>query len=163
MAIARFEDLVVWQGARGLAIAVYRATDAGAFSRDYALRDQIRRASISVMSNIAEGFERYSHSEFRHFISIARGSVSEVRSQLHLAHAVAYIDEITFDTLHALCLEISRLLAALHHSLGTKQPALSHSRTFALSHFRTFALPHRAVTPPAASAPHRAASPSVPC
>jgi hypothetical protein len=65
-AIERFEDIAAWQGARSLVKAVYHATEQGAFARDYALRDQMRRAAVSIMSNIAEGFERNSDKEFRH-------------------------------------------------------------------------------------------------
>jgi four helix bundle protein len=81
----RFEELQAWQKARELTCEVYRATRAGAFSRDRALRDQIRRAAISVTSNIAEGFERNSSVAFAHFLSIAEGSAGEVRSQLYVA------------------------------------------------------------------------------
>ena len=116
--ISRFEDLVVWQRARALTVAIYRASGNGAWGQDYALRDQIRRAGISVMSNIAEGFERYSRADFRHFLSIARGSVSEVRSQLHLAADLGYLPTTESSELHEDCLEISRLLAALHRSLA---------------------------------------------
>lgn len=115
--ISRFEELIVWQRARTLTLAIYGASSAGEFARDFALRDQIRRAAISVMSNIAEGFERYSRADFRHFLSIARGSVSEVRCQLHLASELGYLPAADSAELHELCLEISRLLAALHRSL----------------------------------------------
>ena len=83
------------------------------FARDFGLRDQIRRAAVSVMSNVAEGFERYSRTEFKHFLSIARGSASEVRSQLHLARELNYVTEQDFRALYALCMEVSRMLAAL--------------------------------------------------
>ena len=117
MKLTRFEELFVWQKSRDLSLRIYRLTNGQGFSRDFALRDQIRRASISVMSNIAEGFERYSKNEFRQFVSIARGSVSEVRSQLHLAHGLGYVGRAEFDSLYNLCLEISRMLAALHRSI----------------------------------------------
>jgi four helix bundle protein len=118
--ITRCEDLIVWQKAEDLAVGVYTVTRAGEFYRDFGLRDQIRRACVSVMSNIAEGFERYSRTEFRHFLSVARGSVAEVRSQLHLAHRLSYIGDRDFRELYALALEISRLLAALRSSLRHK-------------------------------------------
>lgn len=92
--VRRFEDLRAWKKAKELALAVYKATEGGRFGRDFGLRDQIRRAAVSVMSNIAEGFDRYSRAEFRHFLSIARGSVSEVRSQLHLAHELVADDRV---------------------------------------------------------------------
>ena len=117
MSIKRFEDLIVWQKSRELSLAVYRATTSGAFARDFALRDQIRRAAVSVMSNIAEGFERYSRIEFRQYLSIARGSAAEVRSQLNLARGLGYLLEEIHAALHTLCEEIARLIAALHASL----------------------------------------------
>ncbi|HEU0077479.1 MAG TPA: four helix bundle protein, partial [Longimicrobiaceae bacterium] len=79
MKIARFEELAVWKKSKELSLGIYRVTNQGRFRHDFGLKDQIRRAAVSVMSNIAEGFERYSRSEFRHFVSIARGSASEVR------------------------------------------------------------------------------------
>ena len=111
--IRRFEDLAVWQKARDLSVAIYQMTAQGQFGRDYELRSQIRRAAVSVMSNIAEGFDRYSRAEFRQFLSIARGSASEVRSQLHLALALGYITQPEFDQLNELCWEIARMLASL--------------------------------------------------
>jgi four helix bundle protein len=114
MRVARFEDLAVWKKSKELSLGIYRMTNEDRFSRDFALKDQIRRAAISVMSNIAEGFERYSRNEFRHFLSIARGSASEVRSQLHLAYELGYVHESEFAAQLDLCLEISRMLAALH-------------------------------------------------
>jgi four helix bundle protein len=74
------------------------------------------------MSNIAEGFDRYSRTEFKQFLSIARGSASEVRSQLYLAHALGYISDADFAALHALCHEINRMLASLRSIVGTQQP-----------------------------------------
>ena len=116
MRIARFEDLSVWRKAKELSLSVYRVTGTGTFARDFALRDLIRRASVSVMSNVAEGFERYGRNEFGRFLSIARGSASEVRSQLHLARDLGYLTAADFDVLYELCLEISRMLASLHSS-----------------------------------------------
>jgi four helix bundle protein len=117
MKVERFEELVVWQKARDLAVAVNRASSEGAFSRDWVTRDQIRRAALSVMSNVAEGFERYSRAEFRHYLSIARGSASEVRSQIHLAHALGYLPPDRYEHLLRASTEVSRLLAALRASL----------------------------------------------
>jgi four helix bundle protein len=114
----RFEDLEVWKKAEDLAVAVYSASKKPPFSNDFALRDQVRRATISVMSNIAEGFERYSRAEFRHFLSIARGSTAEIRAQLHLAHRLQYLDTEAHRELEARCLEIARMLAALRYRTG---------------------------------------------
>jgi four helix bundle protein len=115
--VNRFEDLAVWQEAADLAVAIYQATANGVFARDFGLRDQIQRAAVSVMSNIAEGFERYSRSELRHFLSIARGSVAEVRCQLHLAFRLGYVTQADFQLLLELCLQISRMLAKFRASL----------------------------------------------
>ena len=115
--LSRFEDLRVWQKARDLSLAVYSASANGRFARDLALRDQVRRASVSIMSNIAEGFERYSRTEFRNFLSIARGSAAEVRCQFHLAHRLGYISDADFAALYENCLEISRMLAKLRSTL----------------------------------------------
>jgi four helix bundle protein len=120
VAIKRFEDLAVWGKAKELSVAVYRVTAQGRFNRDFGLRDQMRRASVSVMSNVAEGFDRYSRAEFRHFLSIARGSASEVRSQLYLARELGYLAEAEFHDLHARCVEISRMLAALRAVVTTR-------------------------------------------
>jgi four helix bundle protein len=120
MSITRFEDLEVWKKARDLSLAVYRVTSEGSFARDFGLRDQIRRAAVSVMSNIAEGFDRYSRSEFKQFLSIARGSASEVRSQLYLAHALGYLGEDDFVTIHGLCLELGRMLASRRSIVSTR-------------------------------------------
>jgi four helix bundle protein len=98
-------------------VAIYAVTGKGAFSRDFGLRDRIQRAAVSVMSNIAEGFERYSRSELRQFLSIARGSVAEVRCQLHLTARLQYLSTSDFDRLYATCLQISRMLAKFRTSL----------------------------------------------
>lgn len=117
MRVRRFEDLVVWQKSRDLAVAIYQLSNKGPFTRDFGLRDQIRRAAVSVMSNIAEGFGRYSRSELRQYLSIARGSATEVRSQLYLGRELGYVDEAEHQQLHDLCVEIARMLAALRASI----------------------------------------------
>ena len=88
-----FEELIVWKEARNLANEVYAFCEEGPLSRDFGLRDQIRRAVVSVMSNIAEGFERETTAEFIRFLYIAKGSAGEVRSQLYLARDRQYIEE----------------------------------------------------------------------
>ncbi|MBV9110958.1 MAG: four helix bundle protein [Gemmatimonadetes bacterium] len=122
MKITRFEDLLVWQRARELSLAVYRATSSGLFARDFGLRDQIRRAAVSVMSNIAEGFGRYTLPEIRRFITIAKGSASEVRSQLYLARDLGYVSESDHQALSALCVEVDRMLARYRASLDVPSP-----------------------------------------
>jgi four helix bundle protein len=118
--VNQFEDLEVWQKARDLAVDVYRVTRSGEFGKDWGLRDQIRRAAVSVMSNIAEGFDRYSRPEFRQFLSVAHGSAGEVRSQLHLARALGYLSDAEFMRLHDTCLRINRMIAAMRSSLSRK-------------------------------------------
>jgi len=115
--VEKFEDLIVWQKAHELAVHVYRLTGQDPFCRDFGLRDQIQRAAVSVMSNIAEGFERYSRSEFRQFLSVARGSVAEVRSQVYLARSLEYVGKADFETAYSLCRDISNLIGALRKSL----------------------------------------------
>ena len=121
--IDRFEDVIAWQKARLLTREIYRVSGQGPFARDFALRDQVRRASISIMSNIAEGFERYSSAEFKHFLSVARGSAAEVRSQICLACDLGYVDQATFQRFYSECREISRLLGSLRTSIDRKPAA----------------------------------------
>ncbi len=97
---------------------IYLASAKLRFADDYGLKDQIRKASISITSNIAEGYERYSRKEFRQFLSIARGSAGEVRSQLYLAHRLKYIDQGKFEKLNSDCARISLYLGRLRSSLG---------------------------------------------
>jgi four helix bundle protein len=109
--IERFEDLTSWQKARELNRLIYKATRNGAFAKDFGLRDQIRRASVSVMSNIAEGFERGGDKEFIQFLSNAKGSCGEVRCQLYAALDEEYLNETEFEELYEQSMEISRLVS----------------------------------------------------
>ena len=111
--IRRFEDVEAWQLGRELTRRVYEVTRAGAFSRDFGLRDQIQRAAVSITSNIAEGFERRSPAEFARSLLIARGSAGEVRSQLYAALDLGYIDRNAFDDLYRLASRISKATGAL--------------------------------------------------
>ena len=113
MKVEKFEDLVAWQKARELTKQIYEITKQGAFSKDYGLCDQIRRATVSVMSNLAEGFERGSSSEFHQFIVIAKASCAEVRSQLYVAHDAGYISQPQFDNASKLAEEVSRIIGGL--------------------------------------------------
>ena len=119
--VERFEELIAWKRARVLTAGIYRLTSSGAFARDYALRDQIRRASVSIMSNIAEGFERGKPSEFHQFLSVAKGSCAEVRSQLYVALDAGYLDETTFSTLIAQAHEVGRILGGLRAAIERKR------------------------------------------
>ena len=107
----RFEDLVVWQKARKLASTVYELSSKGSWSRDFEFRGQIRRSSVSIMSNIAEGFERDGNNELRQMLSIAKGSSRELRSQLFVALDRGYLDQDQFDQLLAHIQFISRMLS----------------------------------------------------
>ena len=89
--IEKFEDMVSWQKARQLTRLIYRVTKTGQFAKDFGLRDQIRRAAVSILSNIAEGFERGGDKEFRQFLSQAKGSCAEVRAQLYIALDEGYV------------------------------------------------------------------------
>ena len=111
--VERFEDLIAWQKARQLTAEIYRITAHGEFAKDFGLRDQIRRATVSVMSNIAEGFDRGSRGEFHQFLVIAKASCAEVRSQLYVALDVGYIDQETFDTVNNSASELLRILGGL--------------------------------------------------
>ncbi len=108
--IRRLEDIEAWKKARELNREVYRITRGESFARDFALRDQIRRATISAMSNIAEGYERDGNAEFRQFLYIAKGSAGEVRAQLYAALDVEYIDQETFERITTLALDTTRLV-----------------------------------------------------
>ncbi|KXS32061.1 MAG: S23 ribosomal protein [Candidatus Gallionella acididurans] len=111
--VDRFEDLIAWQKARQLAAEIYQISAQGDFSRDFGLRDQIRRAAVSTMSNIAEGFDRGSRSEFHQFLVIAKASCAEVRPQLYVAQDVGYIDQKIFDTVSSSASELSRIIGGL--------------------------------------------------
>jgi four helix bundle protein len=115
--IEKFEDLIAWQKARHLAEWVYSITEYGEFSKDFGLKEQIRKASVSVMSNLAEGFERGGHSEFRHFLAIAKGSCAELKSQLYVALDADYFDTDVFENLYDLASEVSRLVGGLRSAV----------------------------------------------
>ena len=109
--INRFEDIDAWKKARELTKSIYEITSQGDLSRDFALKDQLRRASISIMANIAEGFEREGNKEFKQFLAIAKGSVGEVKAQLYVALDASLINAVCFDKNIALADETARLLA----------------------------------------------------
>lgn len=115
--ISRFEDLIAWQKARALTREIYQVTRVGAFAKDFGLANQIQRASVSVMSNIAEGFERSRPGEFHQFLSTAKLSCAEVRSELYVALDVGYVPPRTFDTLLSHGEECARIIGALRASV----------------------------------------------
>ena len=118
----RFEDIQAWQKARQATRLIYEVTAEGLFTKDYGLRDQTRRASVSIMANIAEGFGRHSDKEFANFLNMAHGSVSEVQSHLYVALDLNYIDQTSFTKLYDLLDEISRMTLALAQHLRASKP-----------------------------------------
>jgi four helix bundle protein len=102
-------------------LIIYRLTADGSFSGDFGLRDQIRRAAVSVMANIAEGHGRRSNIEFANFLNIARGSAAEVQSHLHIALGLNYIGRNDFDELYSMLTEVSRMTLALARYLRGQQ------------------------------------------
>jgi len=108
-----FEDLIAWQKTRILVRKVHEVSNKGLFKKDYSLRNQICRASVSAMSNVAEGFEREGDKEFAQFLSQAKASCGEVRSQLFVALDLGYVNEVEFNALRNLALETSRVIAGL--------------------------------------------------
>ena len=121
-AIAKFEDLDAWKLARALTAKIYRFAKEGSFARDYGFRDQICRAAVSVVSNIAEGFERNSRKTFQQFLAIAKGSAGEVRAQLYVALDLNYISQAQFDDAFADVCRISKMLSRLMDYLSAKDP-----------------------------------------
>ena len=113
----RFEELRVWQAARTLTQDVYEITKNSTFARDFALKDQIRRSSISVMSNIAEGFESRTRPRFIDHLGIAKASAGEVRCQLYVALDQGYLDEATFKRMNDSADKIARQLYRLMNHL----------------------------------------------
>ncbi len=133
--VERFEDLAAWQQARELTRAIYTVSGDGRFAKDWGLSGQIQRAAVSVMSNIAEGFERYRWAEFHQFLSMAKGSCAEVRSQLYVARDLGYVDDASFRRLMSKAQDVGRLIGSLRASLEEKhkppdastQPSTQHS------------------------------------
>ena len=109
MKIQRFEDLEAWQIARELTNQIYTITKKESICRDFGFVDQIRRAAISIMNNIAEGFERGTNKDFAKYIFIARGSAGEVRSMLYVALDQEYLTGATFKQCHELSIRCSQL------------------------------------------------------
>ena len=110
MKIQRFEEIIAWQKARDLTRQVYETTRKGAFARDFGLRDQACRAAVSIMANIAEGFDRGGDREFIQFLSVAKASAGELRSHLYVVLDQGYLDQPQFDVLYAASDEVGRLI-----------------------------------------------------
>jgi four helix bundle protein len=124
--VIRFEDLRAWQRARELTNLIYRASSIPPFASDFAMRNQIRSAALSVMSNIAEGFDRNRNSEFLYFLRVAKASCGEVRSQLYSAFDQGYLDDATLQSLLAVAAKAGGAIRNLHRSLERKAPSTQH-------------------------------------
>lgn len=119
--IEAFEDMEVWQQAREMVKAIYSMTNQNHFAQDFGLCNQIQRASVSVMSNIAEGFERGSDRDFARFLFIAKASAAEVRSQLYVAFDLNYIDAETLHALRERLISISKQISGFIKYLSTRR------------------------------------------
>lgn len=119
--VERFEDLTAWQKSRALTSEIYRVTKAGEFGKDFGLRDQIRRSAVSVMSNLAEGFDRAGRKEFHQFLVVAKGSCAEVRSQLYVAFDAGYVSKVEFERLFGQAEEVSRIIGGLRASVARQR------------------------------------------
>jgi len=116
-----FEDMEVWQDARGFVKLIYIASANREFAKDFGLRDQIRRAAASIMSNIAEGLERQTNKEFAQFLYIAKASAAEIRSQLYVALDLNYIDRASFEQLNNKAVSIARQLSGFIKHLKQRE------------------------------------------
>src|ERR1051325_2590934 len=125
--IERFEELIAWQKARFLTAQIYKVTGEGDFAKDFGLKNQIQRAAVSIMSNIAEGFERARPAEFHQFLSMAKASCAELRSQLYVAFDVGYLFEEEFNELMTLAQEVSRIIGGLRAAVGRNRDSQKKS------------------------------------
>jgi len=119
--IIRFEDMEAWQTARELTRMVYEATRSGDFAQDFGLANQMRRASVSIMSNIAEGFESRTQALFKDFLGRAKASAGELRAQIYIARDIEYLSESKFSQLYDNCDKCSRQISRFIQYLA-KQP-----------------------------------------
>ena len=119
--VGKFEDLIAWQKARELTRRIDEITRAGEFAKDFRLSGQIQSAAVSIMSNIAEGFERGGLGEFHQFLSTAKASCAELRSQLYVALDVGYIDMPSFHDLRRQAEEVGRIIGGLRVSIAKQR------------------------------------------
>ena len=128
--IRKFEDIEAWQKARDLTREIYKVSSNSEFRNDFALRDQIRRACISIVSNIAEGFSRRGNKEFARFLDIAHASAAELQAQLYIALDQTYLNAEEFEKLYSVAEEVSKMIKGLMNYLQkTRNPQLSNSLT----------------------------------
>jgi four helix bundle protein len=127
--IERFEDLIAWQKARALTGAIYQITKCDSLSRDFGLSGQMQRAAVSIMSNVAEGFERGGRAEFHQFLSTAKSSCAELRSQPYVASDAGYLDQATFDQILAQAQEVARIIGGLRASVEKQRDKQRKQKT----------------------------------
>ena len=120
--IKRFEEILAWQKARELVRETYRVCGIAPFSKDFGLKDQICRAAVSSMTNVAEGFGRKSSKDFAHFLDIARGSTLEVQSLLYVAHDLNYLQSTEFEKLYKIAEETISLIGGFTSYLRNQTP-----------------------------------------
>lgn len=123
--VTSFEDLLAWQKARILTKETYDLTRQGDIKKDYALSNQLQRAAVSIMANIAEGFERNRKAEFHQFLSIAKASCAELRSHLYVALDAHYLNEEHFNILRSCAEEVGRILGGLRAAIARQRDTLS--------------------------------------
>ncbi len=116
----KFEELEVWKLSMELCANIYELTNNTLFAKDFGLKDQIRRSSISIPSNISEGFERDSKNQFIYFLTISKGSCGELRTQLKIARSLNYLSEEDFEKINEKCLSVSKQLSGFINYLKTK-------------------------------------------
>lgn len=121
MKITKFEELKIWQLSLKITKIIYDLTSKEKFARDFGLRDQIRRAIISVSSNIVEGFEKNNNNEFVRYLRISKGSVGEARNQLYIAVAVGYITKLEFETINEKLIDLSKQIGSFINYLISKK------------------------------------------
>ena len=119
--VERFEDLIAWQKARKLTHKIYQVSRTGEFAKDFRLSSQIQSAAVSMMSNVAEGFERGRLGEFHQFLSTAKASWAELRSQLYVALDVGYLDDRSFQDLRLQAEEVGRIIGGLRVSIARQR------------------------------------------
>ena len=118
-----FRQLKVWQRSKALAVKIYQVTQNGKFNSDYSLKDQMRRAAVSIPSNIAEGDERGTNKDSVRFLYIAKGSLAELQTQLEIAYDINYIDGATLKNLEEECNTIGKMLGSLIKSRASSGEA----------------------------------------
>jgi four helix bundle protein len=122
--ILKFEDIVAWQKALELSDLIYEHSNKDKFSKDFGLRDQMRRASVSVVSNIAEGFEREGNNQFIYFLLVAKASAGELRAQLYITRNQKYISSKEFEILNSKVLEVSKTISGFISYLRIQKKSL---------------------------------------